>query len=308
MSTITENKQGEWDALGENHSILITSCFNSNIEVPDTDYVKNEADVNSKFVRIRFNFLPQSFRIVVTSNFEKTPIQLSLGQLLAYTHTEINDIEFAFKYVMGLDEKDASDSQFPYLTKDASQAFGKKIQQLYTLTLPQRATFSNGAPPPKSILRVGSVIQMVGVFSKVSTEYFGPWDEGGNPNSAQVSLTFTPSQFYDPAILGSRIGLNIGYSKDGSLDQKTVSTYGALGSTGKGVNSDAYNMMDIMLRESPTAENTVNHKFMLYLGNRDSSGVDKQNARIAQQQNQPRTIIERANEGMANHPITLGSP
>lgn len=151
---------------------------------------------------------------------------------------------------------------------------GTLIQHMYSLALPQIATMKNGLPPPKSVLSIGSIFKMVGVFDRIDIEHRGPFDEMGNPLEAELTFNFIPTQFYDPVAGRNKAGINLETSTQeearigGTGHQVNVSTQADVEAVASGEGEESSDALDKFLKQSPAGNNVIDNQYTLYLGPR----------------------------------------
>jgi hypothetical protein len=245
--------------VNQNHRILITTYFNLGV-INNGSSFQNSPRIEDKALikDIAFEFLPDSFKVPMKSNFKRIPMKLSVGQAIYFEGTDIPDIAFSLRVVAGLDKVKvrSSSAQQEYV------ALATLAQELYGLVSAQNALISAGLPPPKSVLTVGSMFKGSGVFDNVDIEYFGPYDSMGNPQEMEVTFNFIPTQFYDPTKSGSRLGTNLETSDGKSLSLDQVS------SAASGSDQQTQSTLDEFLKQSPAGNNTIDGEYIIYLGPR----------------------------------------
>jgi hypothetical protein len=185
---------------------------------------------------------------------------MTLGQLVSYDHSELPDISFSLRIVAGIDNASVTNyysGSSRVINENISMA--TLVQELYQCVLPQDSTYSTGAPPPKSVLSVGSMFCSAGVFDSIDPEYFGPYDQYGNPQEVEIQFNFIPTQFYDPSASGNRVGLNL-KQPDGVLNVDQNS-YNNSSQTQK-------SEIDTLLLQSPAGNSIMSGSHIIYLGTR----------------------------------------
>lgn len=247
--------------IDNNHCIKITTLYN--LGVYQSQGVFNDASTDaSEFSKFRngdclmknclLRYMPDYFKLGILSDFDRIQVTTSLGQFAMYTGSKITDLMFSIRYIQGVDNAVIT-SRNQYSQSQESVAMATLIQHLYTLALPQVATFQNGLPPPKSVLTIGSIFQSVGVFSEVNVEYRGPYDKMGNALEAEITFNFIPTQFYDPVRSPNKVGVNL----ETQVSQNDIEALAA-----------GSNKLDKLLEYSPAGNNIIDNQFILYLGPR----------------------------------------
>jgi hypothetical protein len=165
-------------------------------------------------VIIQFDYLPESVSFGVSAIFTPTPIPFTSGRWLSYENSEIDEVNLTVKVVAGCNncityfggKTAGSNYQVP-----SGLTAGKFVRNtliviaraLYSLPLPGNNLGVNGNPVPTCRLKVGKMFSGVGAFSSCSIQFNGPYDFDGSPTDMDVSLRFTPSEFYDSTTMVS---------------------------------------------------------------------------------------------------------
>ena len=222
------------------HNITITSYFRQvtrdAAKTGDSSLLQDTVGTST----IKFDYLPDSFVVSARSNFDKQVFPLSSALMMFYTSTEIPAIDLSIRHVCGLDTNSAtvgryvkgSNAKSPEvdLFSFDSPGGGSVLPEyatakvlakaLYSMVLPETNDIVAGPPPPKSVLTVGNMFRGTGVFENVSIEFFGPYDDEGNPSEMEIKLTFQPSTFYNPLKTQNRVGINLeSESEDNGRDK-----------------------------------------------------------------------------------------